>query len=77
MRESFAKRCKKKAARRPHQNGHSMLPKRAIRSETEITESEGTVSYRRIAFWSIVGIAIVVGIVLYFKYARLLPPLLG
>ena len=54
-----------------------MLPRRALRSESEITETEGTVSYRRIAFWSFVGIAIVVGIILYFKYARLLPPLLG
>jgi hypothetical protein len=54
-----------------------MLPRRELRSETEITESEGTVSYRRIAIWSIFGVAIVVGIVLYFKYARLLPPLLG
>jgi len=54
-----------------------MLPRRALRSESEITDSDGTVSYRRIVFWSIVGIAIVVGVVLYFKYARLLPPLLG
>ena len=54
-----------------------MLPKRAFRSETEITETEGQVSYRRVAFWTIVGIAIVVGVISYFKYARLLPPLLG
>jgi hypothetical protein len=54
-----------------------MRPRRALRSETEITEAEGQLSYRRIAFWSIVGIAILVGVVSFFKYGRLLPPLLG
>jgi len=54
-----------------------MLPRRTVRSETEITETEGQLSYRRVAFWTVVGIAIIVGVVSYFKYARLLPPLLG
>jgi hypothetical protein len=54
-----------------------MSPRRALRSESEITDAEGTMSYRRIAFWTIVGIAIIVGVISYFKYARLLPPLLG
>jgi F0F1-type ATP synthase membrane subunit b/b' len=54
-----------------------MVPRRAFRSETEITETDGRVSYRRIVFWTVVALAIVVGVVSYFKYERLLAPLLG
>ncbi len=54
-----------------------MRPRRAYRSETEITETEGQLSYRRIIFWAVVGVAIAVGVVSYFKYAKLLAPLLG
>ncbi len=32
---------------------------------------------RRIAFWVVVWIGIIVGLVLYFKYARLLTPMLS
>jgi hypothetical protein len=52
-----------------------MAFKRDIRSEN--AETEGQVSYGRIIFWSVVGIAIAIGVVSYFKYAKLLPPLLG
>jgi hypothetical protein len=54
-----------------------MALKRETRSESEITETDGQVSYGRIVLWVIVGIAIVVGVISYFKYAKLLPPLLG
>jgi len=54
-----------------------MSSKREFRSENEITETEGQVSYGRIILWMIVGIAILVGVVSYFRYAKLLPPLLG
>ena len=54
-----------------------MAPKNEIRSENEITEVEGAVSYGRIILWTLVGIGVVIGVVSYFKYARLLPPLLG
>jgi len=54
-----------------------MSSKREIRSENEIAETEGQVSYGRIVLWVIVGIAIAVGVVSYFRYAKLLPPLLG
>jgi len=54
-----------------------MRPTRQFRSETEITETESAVSYRKIILWGIVGLAIVVGVVMYFKYQRLLAPLLG
>ena len=54
-----------------------MSPKREIRSENEISETEGQVGYGRIILWVIVGIAIAVGVVSYFRYAKLLPPLLG
>jgi hypothetical protein len=54
-----------------------MRPTRDVRPETEITETEGDVSYRKIILWVVVGLAIVVGVVAYFKYARLLAPLTG
>jgi hypothetical protein len=54
-----------------------MVPKREFRSETEITDTEGVVSYGRIILWTLAGIGIAIGVVSYFKYARLLPPLLG
>jgi hypothetical protein len=41
-------------------------------------ESQGdTIPLRRVVFWAAVWIALLVGIVLYFKYARLLTPLLA
>jgi len=54
-----------------------MRPTRQVRSETEITETESAVSYRKVILWGIVGLAIVVGVVAYFKYAHLLSPLIG
>jgi hypothetical protein len=32
---------------------------------------------RRVLLWALVGVAIVVGVVLYFRYERLIVPLLG
>ena len=52
-----------------------MRPSREFRSEPEITETEHAVSYRKIVLWVIVGLAVVVGVVSYFKYAKLLAPL--
>ena len=54
-----------------------MRPTRQFRSETEITETESTVSARKIILWVVVGLAILAGVVLYFKYAHLLSPLMG
>jgi hypothetical protein len=54
-----------------------MAFKREFRSESEITDTEGRVSYGRVILWTIAGIAIVIGVISYFKYAKLLPPLLG
>jgi hypothetical protein len=48
-----------------------------VRAEPEITEAEQAVSYRKIALWALVGLAIVAGVVSYFKYAKLLAPLLS
>ena len=39
-------------------------------------ETEQEVSYRKIVLWVVVGLAIIAGIVSYFKYAKLLAPLL-
>ena len=54
-----------------------MRPNRESRAEPEITETENDVSYRKVVLWVVVGLAIVAGIVAYFKYAKLLAPLLG
>lgn len=54
-----------------------MRPSREIRAEPETTETEQEVSYRKIVLWVVVGLAIVAGIVSYFKYAKLLAPLLS
>lgn len=32
---------------------------------------------RRILLWGIVGVAVIAGVVLYFRYERLLQPLIG
>jgi hypothetical protein len=54
-----------------------MRPSREFRVEPEIMETENDVSYRRVVLWVVVGLAIVAGVVSYFKYAKLLAPLLG
>jgi hypothetical protein len=40
-------------------------------------DEPGSVPLRRILFWVVVGAVLVTGFVLYFKYERLLEPLLG
>ena len=42
-----------------------------------MTENESDVSYRRIVLWVLLGVAVVAGVVSYFKYAKLLAPLLS
>jgi len=54
-----------------------MRPTHESRAEPEITENESEVSYRKIVLWVLVGVAVVVGLVSYFKYAKLLAPLLS
>ena len=54
-----------------------MRPTREFRAEPEITESDNDVSYKRVVLWVLVGVAIVAGVVSYFKYAKMLAPLLG
>jgi hypothetical protein len=54
-----------------------MRPTREFRAEPEITDTDSDVSYKRVALWVLVGLAIVAGVVSYFKYAKLLAPLLG
>ena len=41
------------------------------------TPASGTLTIRRTLLWSLVGIAIVAGLVLYFRYGRTLTPLVG
>ena len=54
-----------------------MRSTREFRAGPETTETENDVSYRKAVLWVVVGLAIVAGVVSYFKYARLLAPLLG
>ena len=54
-----------------------MRPTREFRAEPEITETDTDVSYKKVVLWVVVGLAIVAGVVSYFKYAKLLAPLLG
>jgi hypothetical protein len=54
-----------------------MRPTREVRAEPEITDTESDVSYRKIVLWVVVGLAVVIGIVSYFRYAKLLAPLVG
>ena len=54
-----------------------MRPTSESRVEPEITETGNDVSYRKVVLWVVVGLAIVAGVVSYFKYAKLLAPLLG
>lgn len=54
-----------------------MRPTREIRAEPETTETEQEVSHRKIVLWVFVGLAVVAGVVSYFKYAKLLAPLLS
>jgi hypothetical protein len=58
-------------------NRLEMRPMSEVRAEPEITESEQAVSYRKVVLWVLVGLAIVAGVVSYFKYAKLLAPLLS
>jgi hypothetical protein len=59
------------------ETGLQMRPSREFRAEPEITETENDISYRKVVLWVVVGLAIVAGVVSYFKYAKLLAPLLG
>lgn len=48
---------------------------RIVRTPDAPTNAE-VVPLRRAILWGLVGVAVLVGMVLYFKYARLLSPLL-
>ncbi|MEP7002594.1 MAG: hypothetical protein ABI969_19035 [bacterium] len=49
---------------------------RILRPEDANYEDE-RIPLRQVILWVLVWVAMIVGIVLYFKYARLLTPLLG
>jgi len=55
-----------------------MASDNGVRSEQEITETDsGDISSRKIILWALVGVGVILGVVAYFKYARLLAPLLS
>ena len=43
----------------------------------DVKYQDEAIPVRRIVIWAIVWIGVLAGIVLYFKYARLLTPMLG
>jgi LPS O-antigen subunit length determinant protein (WzzB/FepE family) len=49
---------------------------RIVRQPETPTHSDA-VPLRRVILWIVVGAVLVVGLVLYFKFERLLPPLVG
>ena len=49
---------------------------RILSPETDKNLDE-TVPLRRALFWVLVWLGILIGVILYFKYARLLTPLIG
>lgn len=49
---------------------------RILRPEDGSNQDE-TIPLRRVILWVLVWVALLVGVALYFKYARLLTPLLG
>jgi hypothetical protein len=49
---------------------------RIVRNPDTPTDTE-VVPVRRVILWMVVGAALVVGLVLYFKYEPLIQPLLG
>ena len=48
-----------------------------ILRQDDAAKAEDAIPLRRVVFWVLVWIGITIGIVLYFRYARLLTPLLG
>lgn len=58
-----------------HADGPLRLSRILKPEDTRIIEE--TVSVRRALFWGVIALILVLGIVLYFKYERLLVPLLG
>ena len=53
-----------------------MLPRPAARTVTPFTPA-APVTFRAWVLWGVVAGAIVVGVVLYFRYERALTPLVG
>jgi hypothetical protein len=41
------------------------------------SSNDGAVPLRRVLLWTLVGVALVVGLLLYFRYERQIAPLLG
>lgn len=50
---------------------------RFLRQPDETPPQPSRLPIRRLLLWALIGVAIVVGLVLYFLYARLLEPLVA
>lgn len=75
QRSSARTRCKKKACRSPPHIGQLRLSRFLRPGETDNPEEK--VPLRRTVFWVVVWLGILLGILLYFKYARHLVPMLA
>ena len=79
MSESCANRCVRGARRRPHVA--SPYPARLrlsrIFRRSDTPGDPDAVPLRRALMWGLVALVLVVGVVLYFKYARLVVPILS
>jgi hypothetical protein len=74
--ESLRRCRKKKAAIRSPLAPTAVRLSRLLRTPAAATGDE-PISARRVFLWSIVGAAVIAGIVLYFRYARQIIPVLG
>jgi len=59
----------------PHERRSDVRFSRYLRQPDETPPPPSDVPVRRWVLWGVIGAAIVVGLVLYFLYARLLQPL--
>ena len=60
----------------PSPNRRNVRLTRVLRPD-DSNNTDERIGVRRIVFWVVVWVGILMGIVFYFKYARLLTPLLG
>ena len=60
----------------PTSSGRPLRLSRILRPE-EGTNQDETIPVRRAVLWVLVWVGLLVGVVLYFRYAKLLTPLLG
>lgn len=69
--------CRKKKAAPPSPTDPTLVRLSGIFRTSPGPGAGAVVPLRRIVLWSVVGLAVVTGLVLYFRYVGRLAPLLG